>query len=150
MPSLTGSSLCHRVSLTIIDPVPVMDAGLEICRCTDCRQFTGATAGFLLDAETANVSIKGQEDIKSFQSKSDAGNTLTRHWCGNCGSSLYDTTSMREGKRMVIHGGKSEENTRRSEEKRWANAQRSLPDWVAAEASGADIHALGREMGPTA
>lgn len=107
MPPLTGSCLCGIVSVTIPDPAPVMAYGLEICRCTDCRQFTGALAGAFLNAESANVSVEGREYVKAFDVVSEAGNTLTRHWCAECGSSLYDTTSRGGGKTMVVHGGKS-------------------------------------------
>lgn len=102
---MTGSCLCKRVSLTIKDPSKILDGGVEICRCTDCRQFTGALAGAFVTSPTDNVSITGENEIKNYAIKSDAGNTLTRHWCGHCGSSLYDTTSRSLGKRMTIHGG---------------------------------------------
>lgn len=105
MAPLTGTCLCKHVSMTIINPEPVIAEGLEVCRCTDCRQFTGALASSFLGADTANVQITGKDAVRSYAKTSDRGNTYTRHWCDKCGSCLYDMTSMREGKRMVVHAG---------------------------------------------
>lgn len=93
---LTGSCLCSSVRITIHDTAPVMQEGLELCHCTDCRRFTGALAGSFLYVNPDNMTIKGQEEVKEYATTSDAGNTLTRYWCGKCGSSLYAATS-REG-----------------------------------------------------
>lgn len=105
MSSLTGSCLCTHVRITIADMTPVNAYGLEMCRCTDCRQFTGALFGAFLNAESANISIEGEENVKTYAVTVESGNTLTRHWCDNCGSSLYDSTSRGGGKTLVVHGG---------------------------------------------
>ncbi len=81
---LSGSCLCGRVRLT------VPTSTLELCHCTDCRQYTGALTGAFLLATPA---VEGAEHVASFAKRADSGATLTRHWCKVCGSNLYDTTS---------------------------------------------------------
>jgi hypothetical protein len=101
---LTGTCLCRAVRITIKDTAPVFAEGLEVCLCTDCRQFTGCARGAeFLDAQTANVDIEGS--VRVYEKTTDAGNTYKRHFCGTCGSSVYDMTSMREGKQLVVHAG---------------------------------------------
>lgn len=83
-----------------------MEEGLELCHCTDCRSFTGALAGGYLHVDPDNVAIKsGDGELKSYTTTSDAGNRLTRYWCGTCGSSLYATSSREGSDEVMIHAG---------------------------------------------
>lgn len=108
MAPLTGSCLCGSTHITIHDPAPVLSAGLEICHCTDCRQFTGALASAVLYAHPDNVSVEGDE-VKSYTTTSEKGTALTRHWCGRCGSSLFDSKGPES---MVVHGGELRDRDR--------------------------------------
>lgn len=84
---ITGSCLCGAVTYKI-DGDPVF-AGL--CHCTDCQKYTGtghaAPIGFPADA----VSVSGE--VKAYEKVADSGGTITRHFCPNCGSPLYNTLS---------------------------------------------------------
>ncbi|CAK9782484.1 hypothetical protein CC85DRAFT_288961 [Cutaneotrichosporon oleaginosum] len=126
---LSGSCLCGAVTVTIKDPAPVLAEGLEVCGCTDCRQFTGCARGAeFLDAQTANVEFKGADNLKMYEKGTDAGNKYKRHFCGTCGSSVYDQTSMRDGKQLVVHAGGCSESraARRRDGGRQEAAQESL------------------------
>lgn len=105
--ALTGTCLCRAVTIIIKDPAPALGEGLEVCGCTDCRQFTGCARGAeFLGAATSNVDIQdAQGTVRTYEKGTDAGNKYKRHFCGSCGSSLYDMTSMRDGKQMVVHAG---------------------------------------------
>lgn len=105
MPSLSGSCLCGAVRITIADVAPVNEVGTEICHCTDCRQFTGALAPTFVMAERANITIGGEENVKSYATTVKSGTTLARHWCALCGSSLYDSSSQEGRTTLTIHAG---------------------------------------------
>ncbi|GMK57909.1 hypothetical protein CspeluHIS016_0407430 [Cutaneotrichosporon spelunceum] len=104
--ALTGTCLCGAVTVTIKDPVPVHNEGLEVCACTDCRQATGSCrGGEYLQVEPDNVTFGGQENIRMYEKRTDAGNTFQRHFCTTCGSSIYGKTTMHEGKMVVVNSG---------------------------------------------
>ncbi|CAK9782766.1 unnamed protein product [Cutaneotrichosporon oleaginosum] len=104
---MQGSCLCRGITLRIAQPPSV-----HVCRtlsplpvthadCTDCRQFTGAIAAFLLPVPRDHVSVTGYPS--GYASASDTGARVTRYFCGNCGSSLYDRGE--DPDMIYVHGG---------------------------------------------
>ncbi|WP_436210595.1 GFA family protein [Bradyrhizobium sp. LjRoot220] len=84
---LAGRCLCGACTYTIEgDPVVVAH-----CHCRDCQRFSGAghTSGAMF-AESG-VSIAGNP--ARFILTSEAGNTVTRLFCGECGSPLFGSNS---------------------------------------------------------
>ena len=83
-----GSCLCGAAQYSVTGkPIQAV-----ICHCTNCKKWSGGAFAanvwvskdsFKLD-ETASANIKTYAD-----SNTDAGNTLYRVSCGQCGSSLY-------------------------------------------------------------
>lgn len=58
------------------------------CFCTDCQKTSGAQASTnLLVPRPAFKVTKGQST--SYDTAADSGNTVTRHFCGKCGSNLW-------------------------------------------------------------
>lgn len=100
---MKGSCLCHAVTLTIHNPAPVLDLGLEVCHCTDCRQHSGATGAFLT-VKNDNFAIEGAEHLKKYTGTSDAGNELVWFWCDGCGGKVYQTSEGFEGEASVSAG----------------------------------------------
>ncbi|BEJ02134.1 hypothetical protein CcaverHIS631_0608160 [Cutaneotrichosporon cavernicola] len=104
--SLTGTCLCRAVTVTIKDTAPVNAEGLEVCACTDCRQATGSgRGGEYLQVTPDNVTFAGEESIKMYEKRTDAGNTFQRHFCTKCGSSIYGRTTFHGGKMVVVNSG---------------------------------------------
>ncbi|WP_223428686.1 GFA family protein [Tateyamaria pelophila] len=91
MTKLTGKCLCGEISFEADGDVPVM----ANCHCTACRQSTGSAYATLMFMKQGDVKITGTP--KTYQHKSDAGNTMTKHFCGTCGTPLFTQNSAREG-----------------------------------------------------
>ena len=80
---LTGRCLCGRCSYEIEgDPVIVAH-----CHCLDCQRLSGAghTTGAMFPEQ--RVRLVGA--LSSYATVSEAGNTVTRLFCGTCGSPLF-------------------------------------------------------------
>jgi hypothetical protein len=82
---LTGGCLCGKVRYRVDAPVERLAA----CYCTDCQRAT--SSGFSANAlipTSAFALTRGQ--TKVFTKIADSGNALHRHFCGDCGSWLYN------------------------------------------------------------
>ncbi|BEI86582.1 hypothetical protein CcaverHIS002_0608690 [Cutaneotrichosporon cavernicola] len=95
---MEGSCLCRGIKVRI----NAKPDAVHVCHCTDCRQFTGAIAAFLLPVSRDKVTITGYPS--GYANKSDAGVTVKRYFCGNCGSSLYDIGGQ-ETNMYYVHAG---------------------------------------------
>lgn len=62
--------------------------GKALCHCMDCRKITGSTysTNLIIPGEGFEVT-KGTP--KTIAKKADSGNTITSHFCGDCGSTLW-------------------------------------------------------------
>ncbi len=93
--SLTGGCLCGAVRYEI-HAEPSMTA---CCHCRDCQKATGAAYFAALAVPAAALSVKGEP--RSFATEADSGNTITRAFCGACGSTLWGWSSaMPEGRNV--------------------------------------------------
>jgi hypothetical protein len=88
---LKGTCLCGGVEYEVRDP-----EGMAVCHCTRCQRWTGSSlTGVVVDPSNFEVT-KGQDLIKRYESE-----FAPRHFCSNCGSSLYDDLG---GKYFVAAG----------------------------------------------
>jgi len=72
------------------------------CQCTNCQKDSGTGHTAMMMFPKGAIKITGT--AKEFQRKADSGNTVTRGFCGACGSPIYSRTSgMPDG--MAIHVG---------------------------------------------
>jgi hypothetical protein len=82
----TRSAACHCGQLRVTavgDPVRI-----SICHCLDCQRRTGSPFGFSAHYPRPQVSrIEGRSN--AFTRKADSGNTVTFHFCPDCGSNVY-------------------------------------------------------------
>ncbi len=61
---------------------------LSVCHCLDCQRRTGSVFGTQARYPRAHVSVdKGA--TKAFTRTADSGNTVTMHFCPDCGSTVY-------------------------------------------------------------
>ena len=91
MTKLSGSCLCGNVSYDCDSDIKMVIN----CHCSDCRQATGSVYGTMVFVEEDKLSLNG--NLSQFQHESDRGNTLTKIFCGNCGSQVMGRNSAREG-----------------------------------------------------
>jgi hypothetical protein len=78
--TLKGACLCDGVEYEVRDP-----EGMGVCHCTRCQRWTGSSlAGVLVDRSNFTIT-KGNDLLKRYESE-----FAPRHFCSNCGSSLYD------------------------------------------------------------
>ena len=82
---LTGGCLCGEIRY-------VVDAAVEklaACYCTDCQRMTssGCSINAVVPASAFRLT-KGE--TKVFTKTADSGHALHRHFCGDCGSWIYN------------------------------------------------------------
>ena len=95
---LTGRCLCGNCSYTI-EGEPAVVAH---CHCVDCQRLSGAghTTGAMFAEE--GVTLIGAP--ATFSLTSEGGNTVTRLFCGTCGSPLFGKNTGMPGFMTVTLG----------------------------------------------
>lgn len=61
------------------------------CHCLHCQKSSGTGHSSHLGVPKSAVSITG--DTTVFEAQTDAGNTVSRHFCPTCGSPVFSTNS---------------------------------------------------------
>jgi len=82
--SITGSCLCGAVAYEVRQPVRDVIA----CHCTDCQKATGTGASHNVVVKTESFAVTRGEP-RSYAKVVDSGRTLSRFFCGDCGSPLF-------------------------------------------------------------
>ena len=99
MAKWTGGCLCGAIRYEVNgDPVRVAN-----CHCDDCRKATGssfATNAFFKEEDV--VVLQGSP--KSYQHTADSGSTMTKQFCGDCGSQLFGFSSGGAGVKNIKVG----------------------------------------------
>jgi hypothetical protein len=95
---LTGRCLCGTCSYEI-EGEPVVVAH---CHCLDCQRLSGA--GHTTGAMFAETGVRLIGEPATFALTSEAGNTVTRIFCGTCGSPLFGKNSGMPGMMTVTLG----------------------------------------------
>lgn len=67
------------------------EAGGGICHCDDCRKSSGT--GHSANAFVPEDSLTITGETKPFATTTESGNTMTRQFCPECGSSIVSRTS---------------------------------------------------------
>lgn len=98
MSNLHGGCMCGEIQFDTT-AAPAFAAN---CHCIDCRQATGAAYATISFVSTDQVTVTGTP--KRFEHSADSGNTLTKHFCGNCGSTLFTSNSARDGMLGIMAG----------------------------------------------
>tara|TARA_B100000579_G_scaffold133734_1_gene108196 strand:- start:255 stop:689 length:435 start_codon:yes stop_codon:yes gene_type:complete len=99
MTEFSGSCLCGAIIYEVYGEV----LNMWNCHCIHCRKITGAAfaTNIFINVNEMKV-IKGVPS--TFQNKSDSGNTMTRYFCCDCGSPLFNENSARPGIRVIRIG----------------------------------------------
>ncbi|RSH86782.1 uncharacterized protein EHS24_005054 [Apiotrichum porosum] len=94
----TATCICGSIKITTTQ----LPHATAICHCTDCRKFTGAIGAFYVSVPRDRATITGSPS--AYTKKADSGRWITRSWCGNCGSNLFDVAEKHPGL-LFLHGG---------------------------------------------
>ncbi|MDA7965552.1 GFA family protein [Ruegeria sp.] len=88
----TGGCLCGKIRYACEGPLP----GATYCHCKDCRISSGSAfhVGIPLDGSRFNLTAG---ETKGHAVQGESGHWLTRHFCADCGTQLYNTTTKRPG-----------------------------------------------------
>ena len=78
--TLKGACLCGGVEYEVEDP-----ESLGVCHCTRCQRWTGSSLAAVVVDPTNFEITKGADLVGRYESE-----LAPRHFCSNCGSSLYD------------------------------------------------------------
>lgn len=94
----SGRCLCGDCTYEI-DGDPVVVAA---CHCVDCQRLSGA--GHTTGAVFPEAAVRINGNLSRYTLKSDAGNTVTRLFCGRCGSPLFGMNTGMPGFLNVMLG----------------------------------------------
>ena len=72
------------------------------CHCDDCRHAGGGVYGSFVFVSGEALQITGE--MRSYEHKSDRGNTMTKHFCPTCGSHMFGSNSKTPERRAVWAG----------------------------------------------
>lgn len=89
--TITGSCVCEKVRYELTGQ-PITNI---ICHCDTCRKITGSVfmANSVYTRENFKI-ITGEDVLKVYDDKpAGSRNTIHRHFCSNCSSPVYTTSS---------------------------------------------------------
>lgn len=99
MADFTGGCLCGAVRYEVSgEPARIVN-----CHCDDCRKVTGSAFATNVFFKEDDITIL-QGATKAFQHTSDAGSTMTKEFCEQCGSQLFGFGSRGVGMKSVKAG----------------------------------------------
>lgn len=87
MTSFRGSCLCGAVTFE----GAATPSFVSHCCCIDCRKSSGT--GHSTDFGVTDDDIRIQGTLSTFSNEADSGNTITRHFCTQCGSKIATSNS---------------------------------------------------------
>lgn len=94
-----GGCLCGNIRYSYAGEI----GGAGICHCEDCRRITGSAFNISIGLDMSGFTVDSGEP-RAFTSQSERGNSLNRHFCGNCGSPLF-TTFPAQPDRVFVKAG---------------------------------------------
>jgi len=97
---LSGGCLCGAIRYTIAAPVDALRA----CHCLNCQKSSGAGGTVNAVVPTDAFRITKGETKKYDDSATRSGRTLSRHFCGTCGSPIYSHRNPNPGF-VVVRAG---------------------------------------------
>ncbi len=92
---LEGGCLCGAVRY-VANGAPIVVAD---CYCVDCRKSSGTSHCTHVAMGSDGFKLSGK--VSSYSHPADSGNSVTRHFCGTCGSAIFSTNSAMEGMTFV-------------------------------------------------
>lgn len=98
--TLTGGCLCGAIRYTISAPI----SALRACHCLNCQKASGGAGTVNAVVPTDAFRITKGEPKRYDDTNTRSGRTLSRHFCGTCGSPIYSTRNPNPGF-IVVRAG---------------------------------------------
>jgi hypothetical protein len=103
---LAGGCLCGAIRYTINAPV----TALRACNCRNCQKMSGTGASINAVVPTDAFEItKGTPKLYA-DSATQSGRTLSRYFCGECGSPIYGERNPKPGF-VVVRAGSLDDSS---------------------------------------
>ncbi|MEM1288327.1 MAG: GFA family protein [Pseudomonadota bacterium] len=94
-----GGCLCGTVRYEVTsEPVNMWN-----CHCADCRKVTGARYATNVFVKVDDLKVTAGKTA-TFRHLADSGNTMTKEYCPECGSQLFNSSSGRAALKVVRAG----------------------------------------------
>jgi hypothetical protein len=74
-----------------------------LCHCSDCKKITGSTYSTNVLVPDSDFKIVTGSP-KEWAKKADSGNTITSHFCGDCGTTLWRDGASFPGLKVIKYG----------------------------------------------
>ena len=103
---LTGGCLCGAIRYTIDAQV----TGLRACHCKNCQRHSGTAGTVNAVVPTASFKITKGVTKRYDDSATQSGRTLSRHFCAECGSSIYSRRNPDPGF-VVVRAGSLDDSS---------------------------------------
>jgi hypothetical protein len=97
---MNGGCLCGAIRYAISAPV----TALRACHCLNCQKQSGTGGSVNAVVPTDSFRITKGETRKYDDSATQSGRTLSRHFCGTCGSPIYSHRNPNPGF-VVVRAG---------------------------------------------
>jgi hypothetical protein len=125
MTSFTGGCLCGQVRYEI-----EAEAGpSRVCWCRDCQRIAAnGTVNVIFPSDAIKISGSPSQH----QKPADSGNTVTRRFCGHCGTQLFSDSTGRPGLTVVRVGTLDEPSAIKPTSTIWVG---SAPSWACIDPS---------------
>lgn len=95
---LDGGCLCGHVRYSA-EAEPVF---VGVCHCRNCQKQTGSAFNIVVAIPKPALSVTGAP--KTFADHGDSGKVLSRSFCAQCGSTLFDEAEVMPGVVMISTG----------------------------------------------
>lgn len=96
--TISGGCLCGAVRYTIDQP-PAMQF---VCHCKNCQRQAGSAYSVIIGVPDDQLHITGTP--AAYVDHGDSGNSVTRQFCGTCGSPLFSLVQATPGVTWVKTG----------------------------------------------
>ena len=130
--SLTGGCLCGAIRYAIDTQV----TGLRACHCRNCQKHSGTGGTVNAVVPTDKFKITRGATKKYQDSATQSGRTLSRHFCAECGSSIYGQRNPDPGFVVVRAGSLDDSGAMRITGHIWTA---TAPGWTQID-SGVECH----------
>jgi hypothetical protein len=85
---MQASCQCGKLTATVAEGAAAMTI---LCHCRDCQRRSGSPFGAIAYFPAQAVTVSGEP--REFTRPTDAGNSFTTGFCGECGSTVYARAS---------------------------------------------------------
>lgn len=94
---IEGGCLCGRIRYSVSRPL-----GTILCHCTHCQKCSGSAFSVNVIVSNDDFTITGE--TRRYLDTGDSGGHLDRHFCPDCGSSLFTIAESFQGVTILKAG----------------------------------------------